>query len=159
MEIFKKIVGHEKYSVSTYGRVRNDETGQIIQPYDVRGYKVVSLYGVAGCKKVGVHRLVAEAFVPNPNSLPIINHKDEQPSNNHVNNLEWCTYSYNVNYGTGIQRARVNNPKCNPVVVDGIRFDSIRLAAAQFDFSSTALNNALKAGKSTCKGHSIGYSS
>jgi len=45
-----------------------------------------------------VHRLVAEAFIPNPNNLPLINHKDENPLNNEVDNLEWCDNSYNVKY-------------------------------------------------------------
>lgn len=51
-----------------------------------------------------VHRIVAMAFLDNPNNYPIINHKDENPSNNHVDNLEWCTYKYNTNYGTAIER-------------------------------------------------------
>lgn len=51
-----------------------------------------------------VHCLVAEAFIPNPNNYPIINHKDENPSNNRADNLEWCTYKYNSNYGTCIER-------------------------------------------------------
>lgn len=46
-----------------------------------------------------MHRVVAEAFIPNPPNLPFINHKDEVPSNNNVNNLEWCNQSYNINYG------------------------------------------------------------
>lgn len=51
-------------------------------------------------KRFSVHRLVAQAFIPNPNNLPIINHKDENPSKNIVDNLEWCDYEYNNNYGT-----------------------------------------------------------
>lgn len=56
-------------------------------------------------KHYKVHRLVAMAFIPNPNNLPIINHKDENPSNNNVNNLEWCTVAYNNAYGTARKRA------------------------------------------------------
>lgn len=64
----------------------------------------VNLYKNNGYKSKAVHRLVAKAFIPNPNNLPQINHKDENPLNNCVNNLEWCTAKYNVNYGTKIQR-------------------------------------------------------
>ena len=51
-----------------------------------------------------VHRLVAQAFIPNPNNLPCVNHKDENPFNNDFRNLEWCTYKYNSNYGTNPSR-------------------------------------------------------
>lgn len=54
-----------------------------------------------------IHRLVAEAFVPNPNNLPEINHKDENKANNRADNLEWCNRSYNVKYGTGIRRRAI----------------------------------------------------
>ena len=53
-----------------------------------------------GCTHGIVHRLVAEAFIPNPEGLPHINHKDENPKNNRASNLEWCTQQYNCNYGT-----------------------------------------------------------
>jgi hypothetical protein len=51
-----------------------------------------------------IHRLVADAFIPNPNNLPFVNHKDEDGTNNFIDNLEWCTREYNVNYGTAKER-------------------------------------------------------
>ena len=51
-----------------------------------------------------VHRIVAETFINNPNNYKYVNHKDENPSNNCVTNLEWCTQKYNINYGTGNQK-------------------------------------------------------
>lgn len=53
-----------------------------------------------------LHRLVAKAFLPNPNNYPVINHKDENTHNNRVDNLEWCTQKYNINYGTRTQKAK-----------------------------------------------------
>ena len=99
------------YSVSNLGNVKANErnietkTGirhykeKILKPEITRdGHLRVVLCEAGKSKKVFVHRLVAEAFIPNPNNLPIINHKDENPSNNMVSNLEWCTVSYNNNY-------------------------------------------------------------
>lgn len=67
-----------------------------------KGYKLIE--DNSEWKIYQVHRLVAEAFIPNPLNLEQINHKDENPSNNNVDNLEWCSRIYNVNYGTGIDR-------------------------------------------------------
>ena len=53
-----------------------------------------------------IHRLIAEAFIPNPNNLPVVNHKDENKLNSSIDNLEWCTYEYNRNYGTCIERMK-----------------------------------------------------
>lgn len=63
------------------------------------GYVDINLYLQDKPKSYRVHRLVAQAFIPNPNNFPVINHKDEVKHNNHVSNLEWCTDKYNLNYG------------------------------------------------------------
>lgn len=69
------------------------------------GYPIVSLgNGVQGLKNYYIHRLVAEAFIPNPENLPQVNHIDEDKTNNTLENLEWCTHSYNNTYGTKIER-------------------------------------------------------
>ena len=69
-----------------------------------KGYKIVSLTKDGKTKNVFVHRLVAEAFIDNPYNLPMVNHKDEDKTNNFVENLEWCTNKYNLSYGTARQR-------------------------------------------------------
>lgn len=111
-EIWRDIPGYEgKYQVSNTGEVKSlnyrgsGKTKLLKQHCDSKGYKHVSLYKNGKKKVYSVHRLVAMTFIPNPNNLPIINHKDENPSNNNVNNLEGCTYEYNLNYGTRNERA------------------------------------------------------
>lgn len=116
-EIWKDIPGYEGYyQVSNLGNVKsmkrvverkNNGTGnlplkpKLLSPTTYpTGYKKVTLCKNDKRKYLFVHRLVAEAFIPNPNHYPYVNHKDENPSNNHVNNLEWCTNEYNMNYGT-----------------------------------------------------------
>ena len=99
MEEWRDIKGYEgTYQVSSYGRVRNKH--KILSPYTTEyGYKGIKLSKNGIKENFRVHRLVAMVFLDNPNNLPIINHKDENPSNNHVDNLEWCTIKYNNNYG------------------------------------------------------------
>jgi hypothetical protein len=110
-EVVKKpVVGYEGlYFFTNDGEVTNAD-GSVMKQYVKKGcgtcYKSVSLYKDGQYKRKYVHRLVAEAFIPNPNSLPIINHKDEDGTNNKVDNLEWCTNQYNVNYGTARERQR-----------------------------------------------------
>lgn len=101
-EKWKSIKGYDGiYEVSNKGRIRrNDNVRHVMMHYDVSplGYKRVNLSINNTAKKFLVHRLVAEAFLDNPNDYPIINHKDEKPWNNTVENLEWCNYSYNNSY-------------------------------------------------------------
>lgn len=99
-----------RYEVSDNGQVRVlDYRGsgmpKMLEQINVRGYLKVTLTDAHGHKALCfVHRLVASAFIPNPSNLPQINHKDENKANNHVENLEWCTAKYNINYGTVRER-------------------------------------------------------
>ena len=98
-EIWKVINGSlGKYEVSTNGEVRNSATKLHLKQSKTRKYHYVSMCFEKRVRKM-VHKLVAEAFLPNPNNLPQVNHKDENRENNHVDNLEWCTASYNARYG------------------------------------------------------------
>ena len=112
MEEWRNIQGHEGYQASNTGRVRDINKGIILTQYNRNklGYKAVTIGG----KPISVHRLVAQAFIPNPNNLPMVNHKDENPSNNCVENLEWCDAKYNCNYGTRIKRIADKNSR--PIV-------------------------------------------
>ena len=119
IEIWKPVVGLEDYyMVSSIGRVRsldrevNDRRGSrlikgvILRTSKTRGdYECVSLYKDGKKRTKTIHRLVCEAFIPNPNNLPEVNHKDENKNNNSVSNLEWCTSEYNLNYGTRSKRS------------------------------------------------------
>ena len=107
-ELWKDIKDYEgHYQVSNLSRVKSIKFGKerILKPVtDRHGYLLVGLWKNNKQKTYKVHRLVAEAFIPNPYNLPQVNHKDENPLNNNVNNLEWCNSKYNCNFGTRIER-------------------------------------------------------
>ena len=88
----------DRISVNSYGMPRKLK-GHIMKPYlNVYGYLDIGLSNCGAGNIFKVHRLVAEAFIPNPDNLPQVNHKDENKTNNNVENLEWCTNRYNVKY-------------------------------------------------------------
>ena len=105
-EIWKTIEGYPSYMVSNMGRVKSlnyRRTGieKILKPkINEKGYYYYSLFIDGKEYKFRIHRLVALHFIPNPNNLPEVNHKDENKANNCVENLEWCDRKYNCNYGT-----------------------------------------------------------
>ena len=107
-ECWKDIEGYEGfYQVSNLGNIRSKYSGKwklMKATKNNHSRMVVGLYKNGKAKLFLVHRLVAQSFIPNPNRLPEINHKDENPLNNCVENLEWCTPKYNVNYGTRNKR-------------------------------------------------------
>lgn len=148
-EVWKDIKGFEgKYQVSTFGRIKslnflNTGKERIMRPKPDGKKK----YLMIGLSKMGkafyflIHRLVAEAFIPNPNNLPEVNHKDENSQNNHVSNLEWCDRKYNLTYGTARKRSslhQTNNPVTSKPVAQMTElgevlttFPSVREAARQ----------------------------
>lgn len=125
-EIWKDIDGLEGcYQISNFGRVKSlaryDYSTRYIKEKimkpskDKDGYLIIGLQCARKHKKqktYRIHQMVAKAFIPNPFNLPEINHKDEDKTNNHVDNLEWCTTKYNLTYGHRLDCVKgENNPK------------------------------------------------
>ena len=128
----KPVAGYENhYVVDQFGRVYGvDRTTTVLdngriyekpvvgkqmkQSLHTKGYKIVSLTKDGKTKTMFVHRIVAEAFIPNIDNLPMVNHKDEDKTNNFVENLEWCTPSYNRTYGKAVE-------KHNKKIADGVQ--------------------------------------
>lgn len=111
MEEWRDIQGYEGlYQISSNAEVRkimpNGEYKILKSSIGGSGYPKVSLRKNKISKTMLLHRLLALAFIPNPNNDPCINHKDENPLNCSLSNLEWCTYKYNSNYGTNKQRIK-----------------------------------------------------
>lgn len=104
---WKPVVGYEgKYEVSDCGAVRKIGGVDIGQWSNDSGYSIVRLSGPRSMKRV--HRLVAEAFIPNPECLPFVNHLDANTSNNHASNLEWCTAKGNIQHCVSLGRIAKN---------------------------------------------------
>ena len=182
MEIWRDIDGFEgRYQISSEGRIKSVDVytidtigrrqlhrGKFLKVrYDKDGYKKISLYDG---KSYSIHRLVAQAFIPNPNNYPIINHKDENKQNNCVENLEWCTYKYNANYGTAIDRKKANTDyvelakKHHKRIVQNTLNDapikewaSIKEASDSLNLDKGSICKCLKGKVKTCGGYKWKY--
>lgn len=130
------------YEASSLGRIRSKITNKLATPYlSEKGYLKVDIYLNGQLKRERVHRLVAMAFLPNPNNYPQVNHKDYVKTNNKVSNLEWCTDEYNQQYSL-----QHKNPKS--VTCFGKRFNSIGECAKHYDIPRSTLSRWLN-GRST----------
>ena len=108
MEEWRAVPGYEGlYEVSNIGNVRNVRRNTLLRLQKTNNGDIqVWLYKNGRSTGLKVHRLVAQAFLPNPDNLPMINHKDEDKTNNRVENLEWCNAKYNNTYGTRQDKVR-----------------------------------------------------
>lgn len=170
-ELWKDIPNFEGlYQVSNLGKVKSFRRSPkfgcqpeyILNPStSENGYANVTLYDGKSRHKFLVHRLVANSFIPNPDNLPQINHKDENRLNNRVDNLEWCTAEYNNAYGTA--KFRMIDTKSRPIeqlTVDGqvlAVYRSTRIASELLGINRGTLKSAISK-QSQCNGYYWRYS-
>ena len=166
-EEWRTITNWDRYAVSNFGRIIAYSSPyicggrvcyrkpQLIKPRNHGLYlSVVLSNGDRTRKCILVHRLVATAFLPNPNNLPFINHKDENGKNNYVDNLEWCTQKYNCNYGTHNARmaktlsdTAYQKRKVVQLTLDGkyiATFDSIKSASQKVCSAHSAISKCCR---------------
>ena len=163
--MFLEVKNFNGYFVNEKGEIMG-KMGKILRPaHNKSGYKMVILRKNNRSFAKTVHRIVAETFIENPGNLPEVNHKDENKENNAVENLEWCTHSYNNTYGTKIDRARETkkrNGKSNKKVIcieKGKVYNSITEAAKELNIFSGDISRACRKVKNhnTCGGYHWEY--
>lgn len=115
MEYMKEIKDIPGYFITIDGKVWSERSQKFLSQFESNsGYLCVNINGGNTRKNCFIHRLVAEAFISNPNHYPVVNHKDENKQNNNVDNLEWCTYSYNLDYNNSREKGAKKRKK--PIV-------------------------------------------
>ena len=162
MEEWRDIKGYEGYyQVSNFGRVKSlsRDVGSnrcknesiMKTSLDKDGYEHLVLRKNGKQRHFRVNRLVAEAFLENPNNYPQVNHKDEDRTNNNVNNLEWCSAKYNVNYGSRTEKAS----KKVICVTTGKIFKSIAEASKYYNLRGNHISACCKGKLKSCGKHPI----
>ena len=168
-EIWKDVVGYEGYyQVSNKGSVRSLERidnigrkhrGRTLRLLNHNGYRYIRLSKNGVTKTYIVHRLVAEAFIPNPKGLLEINHIDEDKINNNIENLEWCTRKHNVNHGTRTEKAiKKLSKKIKAVHIktgEVLTFDSTQDAGSK-GFNGGGVAQACNGTYKSSNGHLVG---
>ena len=155
----RDIPGYEGlYAATEDGRIWSYKSKKFLKPSKHQNdYLFVVLYKDGVRKTCSVHRLVAETYLPNPAGLPEVNHIDEDKSNNALSNLEWCTREYNINFGTGKERAAKSCQKKVICVETGIIYNSIKEAAKAVGAFSSNICNCLAGRYKTSGGYHWAY--
>ena len=143
------------YAITSCGKVWSYKSKRFLRPFsNTKGYLQVELHKDCKKKKYLIHRLVTEAYLPNPENLPQVNHKDENKANNCLQNLEWCDPKYNANYGT--RNKKVSNKLKKPILqytLDGEFVREWPCAADVGKKASRNISNCLKGRQKTACGY------
>ena len=146
------------YAVTSCGKVYSYKRKKFLKPFKRKGgYLSVGLYKNGKTNYYLVHRLVAMAYIPNPDNLPQINHKDENKENNALQNLEWCDQSYNINYGS--RNKRIAKSLSKPVFCEELNrtFDGARAAARELGLDYSNINRCCTGERKTTGGYHWKY--
>lgn len=155
----KDIKGFEGlYAITSCGKVWSYYSNKfLVATLDKNEYKKITLHKEGKVKTFFIHRLVREAYIPNPTGLPQVNHKNEVKTDNYINNLEWCDAAYNNNYGTRTKKVveKLKKPiYC--VELDRV-FDSLTQAANELGLDQGSITKCCQGKRTYCGGYHWRY--
>ena len=170
MEIWKQVTDNDNYEVSNTGRIRRRGSVNDRSTYEKKGYQLIDLYKDGERSKKRVNRIVAEAFIPNPDNKPEVNHKDGNKQNNNVDNLEWVTSKENCRHAwdNGLMKPTYSmlgkkNPnagrKGKPirVVETGEVFGTLKECEEAIGGDNRHINDCLRGRQKTHRGYHFEY--